>query len=62
MRGIIAFSFLTMVASKYMLVQIEDDGEKITNGGKKTNLYPWINTLYLYIIESKDPMKINSPF
>jgi len=32
MRGIIAFSFLTMVASKYMLVQIDDDGEKTTNG------------------------------
>ena len=49
MRGIIVFSFLTMVASKYMLVQIEDGGEKITNGGKETNLQPLINTLYLYI-------------
>ena len=35
MRGLIAFSFFTMVASKFMLVQIEDEGEKITNGGKK---------------------------
>ena len=45
MRGIIAFSFFTMVASKFMLVQIEDKGEKITKGGK-----PFlINILYLDI-------------
>ena len=53
MRGIIAFSFFTMVASKFMLVQIEDKGEKITKGGKSF----LINTLYLDIstIQTKIP-------
>lgn len=35
MRSLIIFSFLTMAASKYLLVEVNDDVETVENKGTK---------------------------